>query len=209
MKRVLKTGMILLAAAALLSGCSGKSGKEETTSADPAQVLYPVAIDGKEILVGETTVQTLLDQGMNVTVSEMTEDKQINQYEIDPEAELEPNTYYTGGSIWVTDSIFAHISLVTDEKAVRMGDAVIARLEFSLVSGEESELKRIAFNGVPVSEMSREKAGEMFPDFSGDDYMWLQKGEDYEYFMSFDPTDHMLSSFSLEKEYDVDWSSEE
>ena len=90
-----------------------------------------------------------------------------------------------------------------------MGDAVIARLEFSLVSGEESELKRIAFNGVPVSEMSREKAGEMFPDFSGDDYMWLQKGEDYEYFMSFDPTDHMLSSFSLEKEYDVDWSSEE
>lgn len=99
MKRVLKTGMILLAAAALLSGCSGKSGKEETTSAEPAQVLYPVAIDGKEILVGETTVQTLLDQGMNVTVSEMTEDKQINQYEIDPEAELEPNTYYTGGSI--------------------------------------------------------------------------------------------------------------
>ena len=51
MKRVLKTGMILLAAAALLSGCSGKSGKEETTSAEPAQVLYPVAIDGKEILV--------------------------------------------------------------------------------------------------------------------------------------------------------------
>ena len=49
----------------------------------------------------------------------------------------------------------------------------------------------------------------LFPDFSGDDYMWLQKGEDYEYFMSFDPTDHMLSIFSLEKEYDVDWSSEE
>ena len=74
---------------------------------------------------------------------------------------------------------------------------------------EESELKRITFNGVPASEMSREKAGEMFPDFTGDDYMWLQKGEDYEYFMSFDPTDLMLSSFSLEKEYDVDWSSEE
>ena len=90
-----------------------------------------------------------------------------------------------------------------------MGDAVIARLEFSLVSGEESELKRITFNGVPASEMSREKAGEMFPDFTVDDYMWLQKGEDYEYFMSFDPTDLMLSSFSLEKEYDVDWSSEE
>ena len=34
--------------------------------------------------------------------------------------------------------------------------------------------------------MSREKAGEMFPDFSGDDYMWLQKGEDYEYFLSFE-----------------------
>ncbi len=32
--------------------------KEETRqSAEPAQVLYPVAIDGKEILVGETTVR--------------------------------------------------------------------------------------------------------------------------------------------------------
>lgn len=31
------------------------------------------------------------------------------------------------------------------------------------------------------------------------------EGEDYEYFMSFDPTDHILSSFRWKKEYDVDW----
>ena len=182
-KKFLKTGVILFMAAMLLAGCSGKSSKTET-EAEPEQALYPVTIDGKEILVGQTTVQTLLDEGMNVTVSEMTEDKQINKYEIDPDATLEPNSYYTGGSIWVTDSIFAHISLVTDENAVRMGDAVIARLEFSLTSGEKSELEKITFNGVPVSAISREKAGEMFPDFKGDEYMWFQSGDDYEYFMS-------------------------
>ena len=207
-KKFLKTGVILFMAAMLLAGCSGKSSKTET-EAEPEQALYPVTIDGKEILVGQTTVQTLLDEGMNVTVSEMTEDKQINKYEIDPDATLEPNSYYTGGSIWVTDSIFAHISLVTDENAVRMGDAVIARLEFSLTSGEKSELEKITFNGVPVSAISREKAGEMFPDFKGDEYMWFQSGDDYEYFMSFSTTDSMMNKFSVEKEYGVDWNSKE
>ena len=196
-KKFLKTGVILFMAAMLLAGCSGKSSKTET-EAEPEQALYPVTIDGKEILVGQTTVQTLLDEGMNVTVSEMTEDKQINKYEIDPDATLEPNSYYTGGSIWVTDSIFA-----------RMGDAVIARLEFSLTSGEKSELEKITFNGVPVSAISREKAGEMFPDFKGDEYMWFQSGDDYEYFMSFSTTDSMMNKFSVEKEYDVDWNSKE
>ena len=196
-KKFLKTGVILFMAAMLLAGCSGKSSKTET-EAEPEQALYPVTIDGKEILVGQTTVQTLLDEGMNVTVSEMTEDKQINKYEIDPDATLEPNSYYTGGSIWVTDSIF-----------VRMGDAVIARLEFSLTSGEKSELEKITFNGVPVSAISREKAGEMFPDFKGDEYMWFQSGDDYEYFMSFSTTDSMMNKFSVEKEYDVDWNSKE
>ena len=67
----MKTGVILFMAAMLLAGCSGKSSKTET-EAEPEQALYPVTIDGKEILVGQTTVQTLLDEGMNVKVSEMT-----------------------------------------------------------------------------------------------------------------------------------------
>lgn len=64
------------------------------------------------------------------------------------------------------------------------------------------------FNGVPVTEISREKAGEMFPDFTGDENMWFSPASmtDYEYFMSFD-MDGMLNKFSLKKKYDVDWNS--
>ncbi len=198
MKKLIRLGALVLVIMMAAVGCGEK--KEEA----PAQELYPVTINGKEIRIGETKVQTLLDEGLRITTSEMTEDKQINEYEIDPEAELEPMTYYTGGSVWVTDSIYAHISIATDEEAVRMGDATIGRLEFSLISGEEDELKKITLNGVPVNEITREKAGEMFPDFTGDEYMWLQYGTDYEYNMSFD-NDGNLTGFSLEKKYDVDW----
>lgn len=207
MKRLLKTGMLVLTAAMLLTGCSGQGGKKETEETKPSQTLYPVSIDGKEILMGETKMQTLLDNGLRITVSEKTEDNQINQVEIDSEMELESNSYYSGGTIWITDSIFANISLVTDEEVVKMGDAVIGQLEFYLSSEKGSEMERIAFNGVPVSEISREKAGEMFPDFTGDDNMLLQYGTDYEYFMSFNQEDSMLNRFSITKEYDVDWTS--
>ena len=207
MKRLLKTGMLVLTAAMLLTGCSSQGGKKEAEETEPSQTRYPVSIDGKEILMGETKMQTLLDNGLRITVSEKTENNQINQIEIDSEMKMETNSYYSGGTIWITDSIFANVSLVTDKDAVKMGDAVIARLEFHLRREEKSDMERIAFNGVPVSEISREKAGEMFPDFKGDDYMLFQNGTDYEYFMSFNQEDSMLDNFSITKEYDVDWTS--
>ena len=55
-------------------------------------------------------MQTLLDAGFKVTVSDSSADfSEITQFEIDPEQELEANTYYSGGSVWITDSIFANI----------------------------------------------------------------------------------------------------
>lgn len=197
-------GMILVLAMAM-AGCGKKEAEEEE---EAQAVIYPVSIDGSEIIIGETTVQTLLDKGLKVTVSEMTEDKQIIEYEIDPEEELEANSYYSGASIWLSEHSFAHVSMVTDEENIRMGDAVIARLEFSLASEEPAGLAKIVFNGVPLSELTREKAGEVFPDFSGDNNMWFSPAEqlDYKYFMSFD-TEGKINSLSLEKKYDVDWSS--
>lgn len=206
MKKMFKLGMIMFTAIMLVSGCSGKSAKAEAET-EPPQTLYPISIDGNEILIGQTTVQALLDQGFNITVSEMTEDKKINKYEVDPEAALEPNTYYSGGSIWITDKIFALISIVSDENTTKMGDAVIARLEFSLISGEKSDLEKISLNNVPVTEITRDKAGEMFPDFSGDDNVWLQYGSEYDYTLSFSQEDHLLSKFSVDKEYDIDWTT--
>lgn len=205
MKRAIKASILMLGILMLATGCgAGNQTPEET---DAPQVLYPVTIDGSEIRVGETTVQTLLDAGLRVTVSEKTADGQIEEFEVDPALELEANSYYSGSSIWLTDKIFVHIAMVTEENPLPMGEAVIASLEFSLTSGETSDLEKIAFHGVPVTELNREKAGELFPDFTGDEYMYLQYGSDYKYFMSFSTLDGTLNKLSLQKEYDVDWNS--
>ena len=213
MNRLLKKcsimGVLLVLLALLTAGCSngGKGSEAEEASADP---VYTVTLDGSEITIGETTVQTLLDKGLKITVSEMSEDYEITQYEIDPEAELEANSYYTGGSVWITDTVFANISSVTDEENIRMGDAVIAYLEFSMSSENASGLDKILFNNIPVAELSREKAGEVFPDFTGDENMWFSPASmsDYKYFMAFNSSGRM-TKFSVEKKYDVDWSGEE
>lgn len=53
-----------------------------------------------------------------------------------------------------------------------------------------------------------EKAGEMFPDFKGDSAMWFSSGlKNYDYFMGFDSNTGEMRSFSVEREYDVDWNS--
>lgn len=198
--------LILTALVIMTAGCASGGKAEEEEKAE--EVLYPVSIDGTEIRVGETTVQALLDKGFKVTVSEMTPDKQINQYEIDPEEMLEANSYYSGASIWLTDSSFAHVSLATDAQDIRMGDAVIAYMEFSLSATDKTGLDKIAFNGVPVTELTREKAGEVFPDFTGDQNMWFSQPTmlEYRYFMGFG-ADGMLTQFSVKKDYDVDYSS--
>lgn len=193
---ILMTVFIMSAA-----GCSKKEEDMEE------EVIYPVSINGSEIIVGETTVQTLLDQGFKITVSEMTEDNRIYEYEVDSEAELEANSYYSGASIWLTDSSFASVSIVTGESSVKLGDAVIAYMEFSLIGEEPSNLSHILFNGVPINEITRDKAGEMFPDFTGDENMWFSSGtSDYKYFMAFNSDDGMMNKFSVERKYEVDWS---
>ncbi len=110
MKKLVQLGALIMSLTLFAAGC----GKEEEKT--PAQKLYPVSINGSEIKVGETKVQTLLDAGFKVTVSDSSADfSEITQFEIDPEQELEANTYYSGGSVWITDSIFANISVATEE----------------------------------------------------------------------------------------------
>lgn len=209
MNTFLRACLTLCAAAVLFSGCGAQEESGQASEAEPEEILYPVRIEENEICVGETTVQTLLDDGLVVTVSEMTDQNELVQYEVDPEMELEANSYYAGGSVWITDHVSASISFVTKEESVRMGEAVIACLEFDMAGAEDAELAKIAFNGVPVNEMSREKAGEMFPAFEGDDNVLFFYGSDYEYYMSFDAQEKRLVSFSAARKYDVDWSSEE
>lgn len=200
----LSASLSLLLGLMLLTGCGDDSG--ESKEREPALPLYPVSINGTEIRMGETTVQTLLDQGLSVTVSEMDSNNQITQYEIDPEAILEPNSYYSGASVHISDSIFAHIAMATDDEAVRMGNSTIAWMEFYL-GGETEERARIALNGVPVSEIDQEKAIEMFPEFSSYDYYMSSKYDPiYEYTLNFSQQDGLLSKFTVKRKYDVDWS---
>ncbi len=205
-KKLNVMALLLTVLVMMTAGCASEEKAKEEEK--PEAVLYPVSIDGTEIRVGETTVQALLDKGLKVTVSEMTPDKQFNEYEIDPEEMLEANSYYSGASIWLTDSTFAHVSLATGEEDVRMGDAVIAYMEISLSTTDKTGLDKITFNNVPVTELSREKAGEVFPDFTGDQNMWFSQPTmiEYQYFMSFG-MDGMLTKFSAKKDYDVDYSS--
>lgn len=211
MKKVWKKWCIAGLAAAILmaaTGCGEKSDSEDSSQDTVTEVVYPVSIDGTEILIGETTVQALLDSGLRITVSEMSSDFQITQYEIDPELQLESRTYYSGSSVWLSDSSFAHISMVTGGIPVKMKDAVIAYMEFSPSSGDSENMSKILFNGIPITELTREKAGEIFPDFTGDEFMWFSpvSMREYKYFMSFD-WDGALTKFSVERKYDVDWNS--
>ena len=54
--------LALTALMLLLPACS----QEEKEDA-PEEVLLPISFNGKEIRVGETTVQTLLDEGLDVS----------------------------------------------------------------------------------------------------------------------------------------------
>ncbi len=182
----------------LLAGC--EEGGASSQKAE--ETLCPVTLNGTEIRVGETTVQAVLDMGLDVTWT----DENYQEVMVDPAQELEAESYYTGGSIWVSDSIFAFISFVTEEEPIPLGQAVIARLEFQMYGEEDpAVLGAIEFDGVPVTEFTRDKAGEMYPDWTGDENMWLKYGLEYSYDLNFD-TDGKLVKFAVEKKYDVDWT---
>lgn len=68
MKKKIAAILILLLSMAFLAGC-GRSN-EPSEEEEPPEEVYPISINGIEVRVGETTVQTLLDAGYSVTVSE-------------------------------------------------------------------------------------------------------------------------------------------
>lgn len=192
----------LLAALMLLVSACSQDDSENSKKEE--EVLLPISVNGQEIRVGETTVQTLLDEGLDVSWV----DDNYERITVDPTTQLEANAYYTGGSIKVTDNMSFSISLATDEEAVPLGQAVIARLELNMASeDDESVLKTISFDGVPVTELTREKAGDKYPDWTGDENMWLHYGLDYKYDLIFNNATGKLSGFTVERTYDVDWNS--
>ena len=195
--------LILAALMLSLSAC-GKDDGGNSKDGDKDDVLLPISISGKEIRVGETTVQTLLDEGLDVSWV----DEDYNRITVDPTTQLEANSYYTGGSIKVTDNMHLAISFATDEEEVSLGQAVIARLELTIMAAEDdkSVLETISFDGVPVTELTQEKAAEKYPDWTGNEVMWLHYGLEYKYDLNFDISTGYLNKFAVERTYDVDWN---
>lgn len=194
--------LVLTALMLFLPACTqdGGNGQEDENK----EVLLPISINGKEIKVGETTVQTLLDEGLDVSWV----DEDYNRITVDPDAQLEANAYYTGGSIQVADHVFFMVSVVTDEEVVSLGQAVIARLELHAAGADDkSVLETISFDGVPITELTQEKAAEKYPDWTGNEVMWLHYGLDYQYDLNFDMSTGALTSFTVARTYDVDWDS--
>lgn len=150
-----------------LSAC-GKDDGESSQGGGGDDVLLPISINGKEVRVGETTVQTLLDEGFDVSWV----DESYHRITVDPATQLEANSYYTGGSIKVTDNMRFAISFATDEEEVSLGQAVIARLELTMAAEDDkSALETISFDGVPVTELTQEKAAEKYPGWTGNEVM--------------------------------------
>ncbi len=194
--------LCLMLAVLMLSLSACGANDDGADQEDNTEVLLPISINDKEIKVGETTLQTLLDEGFEVSWV----DENYERITIDPSTQLEANSYYTGGSIKVSDDLSFMISLATDEE-VPLGQAVIARLEATLATEtDKSILEKIAFDGVPVTELTQEKAAEKYPDWTGNEVMWLHYGLEYKYDLNFDMSTGYLNKFAVERTYDVDWN---
>ena len=203
MKKMRSTLCLLLTAILLLLPACGQDGGDSGQSGGNGEVLLPISVNGKEIRVGETTVQTLLDEGLDVSWV----DENYNRITVDPATKLDANSYYTGGSIKVSDNMSFTISLVTEDEAVPLGQAVIARLEAHMAAeNDQSVLEKISFDGMPVTEWTQEKAMEKYPDWTGNEVMWLHYGLEYKYDLNFDMSTGYLNGFTVERIYDVDWN---
>ena len=178
-KKKIRSLLCFMMAVLMLSLTACSTSDEGSEDKEATEVLLPVSIGGIEIKVGETTIQSLMDQGLEISWV----DEEYNRIIVDPTTELEAKTYYTGGSIDLSDNVFFKVSFVTDEKMVPLGEAVIAYIE-----------------------MTQKKAVEKYSDWSGDEIMWLNYGTDYKYLLTFDIATGDLTGFTVERKYDVDWT---
>ena len=71
---------------------------------------------------------------------------------------------------------------------------------------DKSVLENISFDGVPVTELTQKKAAEKYPDWTGNEVMWLHYGLEYKYDLVFDISSGALTGFTVTRVYDVDWN---
>lgn len=203
MKRSAVKGIVFLMITAVLTGCSGDKKTDTPPDSEQTEQLpvlspeeIPVTIQEHEIVVGETTIQELLDDGFRLMVSEWNGDD-IVQHDLDPEEILKAGTVNSEISFEVTDAAFVRTTIMAKTEDVRTGDAPITRLEIHLSHDVDTLPEDILLDGVPVTEISRAKAGEMFPDFEQGDLSITQKDDVYKCHLLFSPRTLNLYQFAL------------
>ncbi len=210
MRKQSAKGLAALMVLSILTGCSNdktlgeQSALTETESTAEqtgfSQLRFPVTIDGHDILVGETTIQELLDDGFQLMVSEW-KDEGVVQYAIDPAAELKAGSENKEISFWITDNAFARVSIAARTNDMIVGETPITRFALHLSHNADTLPEHILIDGVPVTELTRKKAWEMFPDFEQEDLSVTQRDSDLICSLMFSPRTLALYQFSLRETY--------
>lgn len=194
MKKKLGWGGVLAMLAALclaLSACSSKSDKA-----------YPVAIDGTEILVGETKAGVLFDAGFTM---KSVARGMIGAADISPSQPMDANSYYTGVYMMKDDVKRVTLALATEKETVPVSETVIA----SVAIGSELDhpLEGTSFDSVALSDLTPEALKEHVPDAKDreDGSSSYYYGKNYSVRVNY--IDGEPASLEVAREYDVDYSA--
>ena len=123
--------------------CTGlRKGKDE---------IYPLTVDGTEIMLDQTTMQEIFDAGFTVSVRDDSSGS-VQWYEIEADMMLDAESVYTGIYIGKNDERYALISVVTED-ACQVRDSVV----YALKSTEEG-IGKIAISSVLLTDLTEEKA---------------------------------------------------
>lgn len=194
MKKKLGLGGVLAMLAALclaLSACSSKSDKA-----------YPVAIDGTEILVGETKAGVLFDAGFTM---KSVAPGMIGAADISPSQPMDANSYYTGVYMMKDDVKRVTLALATEKETVPVSETVIA----SVAIGSELDhpLEGTSFDGVALPDLTPEALKEHVPDAKDreDGSSSYYYGRNYSVRVNY--IDGEPALLEVAREYDVDYSA--
>lgn len=205
MRKIIIKGTVLVLMLLSLTGCSEQRRKSkdsflplDTSEFTLGEHPIPVTIGNVEVFVGETTLQTLLDADLPIVASEWN-GSDVIEYEVDPQETLPAHTSFTDLSFWVTDSTFVRLSVEAGNEDIRMEDAIISRLELHLSHRVDTLPDTILLNNVPVPEITRSKAGRMFPYFEQANLSISLQGANYNCHLLFSPKTFVIYQFSLQK----------
>lgn len=194
MKKKLGWGGVLAMLAALclaLSACSSKSDKA-----------YPVAIDGTEILVGETKAGVLFDAGFTM---KSVAPGMIGAADISPSQPMDANSYYTGVYMMKDDVKRVTLALATEKETVPVSEAVIASV--AIDSELDHPLEGTSFDSVALPDLTPEALKEHVPDAKDreDGSSSYYYGRNYSVRVNY--IDGEPALLEVAREYDVDYSA--